>query len=478
MIKILHIAAECYPAAKAGGLADVVGALPKYLEKIGVSTGVIIPKYGTKWFHEQEFKQVYVGAVRLHNEYIPFAIEREVHNRLSFPLFVVNIPGKFDRNGIYADNHTGHGYGDDISRYLCFQQAVLQFVQAWEEKPAVLHCHDHHTGLIPFMVKHCPEYQSLAKVATVFTIHNGRYHGAFSWDNSHLLPWYEARAEGFLDWNHLINPLAAGIKCAWRVTTVSPTYMEELRNDSNGLEWLLQAERQKSMGILNGIDSQVWNPMTDPLIHTRFDGEDISSFKNANKRVICERFNINYKLPLVTFIGRLAGEKGSDILPELFRQFLYSGNKAAFFVLGAGDPRVRDQLLQMRNYMGGFFDASMEYNETLAHQLYAASDFLLMPSRVEPCGLNQMYAMRYGTVPIVRSTGGLIDTVSDIGMVGGRGIRFDRFALDDAHTAIYRATEVYRDTESMSRLRHRIMNIDFSWEKSAAEYKKVYESIF
>ena len=478
-MKVLHISAECYPAAKAGGLGDVVGALPKYLSQAGVSAGVVIPKYSLRWINEHQFMPVYQGAVRLHNSYIPFAIEQEVHNTLGFPFFVVNIPGLFDRPGIYADP-SGWGYGDEVERYLCFQQAVLQWIVNSPGRPAILHCHDHHTGLIPFMIKYCPEYQSLSNLPTVFTIHNGMYHGAFSWSKLYLMPFFIAEARGLLDWADTICPLATGIKCAWRVTTVSPSYLEELKYSSNGMEWLFQHEQHKSLGIINGIDAQVWDPRNDSYIAKNLD-EGIAAYKTANKRALLQRFRVDAGLPIITFIGRLVGEKGADLLPDLFASVLQSGMRVNFVVLGTGEARVMDAFRQMRHHFQGRFDASLEYNEGLAHQLYAGSDFLIMPSRVEPCGLNQLYAMRYGTLPIVRSIGGLKDTVPDIGEPdgSGRGIRFNNFDLNDGQVAIYRAADLYfNHRDSFERIRQKIMQIDFSWEKSAQTYIEMYEQMF
>ena len=475
-MQVLHISAECYPAAKAGGLGDVVGALPKYLNQAEVDTAVVIPKYHTKWILQQEFNTVYEGMLRLSHQYIPFTIEEVKNDSLGFKMYVANIPGKFDRPGVYADPDGGY-YGDEIERYLSFQNAVLIWVNQFWDKPAILHCHDHHTGLIPFMVKYCSEYKDLVNIPTIFTIHNGEYHGAYSWNNMHLLPYFEGHARGLLDWNNTINPLAAGIKSSWRVTTVSPSYMEELRTQSNGLEWLLNNERSKSQGILNGIDTQVWDPATDSYIHATLNG-NINTFKAANKEVLAKRFRINPQLPLITFIGRLVKEKGADLIPDTIRRFFHYGHHAAFVVLGTGDAHIENEFRYLRHHFMGRFDAALEYNEGLAHQLYAGSDFLLMPSRVEPCGLNQMYAFRYGTVPIVRSIGGLKDTVIDIGEPSGegRGIRFDNFNLEDAFVACYRATEVYRNQDFLEQeLRPRIMNIDLSWERSAAAYMKVYQ---
>lgn len=477
-MQVLHISAECYPAAKAGGLGDVVGALPKYLNQAGVETSAVIPKYHSKWLLKQQYKTVFEGVLRLHHDYIPFAIEEVIGADLGFSLFVANIPGKFDRPGVYADPNGGW-YSDEVERSLCFQNAVLLWVRQFWHKPLVLHCHDHHTGLIPFMVKYCPEFKSLADIPTVFTIHNGEYHGAMSWRNMHLLPYFEAHARGLLDWKNTINPLATAIKCAWKVTTVSPSYMEELREKSNGLEVLMNNERAKSVGILNGIDAQVWNPATDYYIHAHLHDNDVSTFKAANKAVLAQRFNINPDLPIITFIGRLVKEKGADLIPDTIRSFFHYGHKANFIILGTGEKHLENEFRQLRQHIAGYVDVSLEYNEGLAHQLYAGSDFLLMPSRVEPCGLNQMYALRYGTVPIVRSVGGLKDSVFDIGEPDdwGRGIRFDNFTIDDALVACYRASKVYENSDYLAQLRTRIMNLDFSWEQSAQSYVSVYQDL-
>ncbi len=470
-MKILHISAECYPAAKAGGLGDVVGALPKYLD----DTSVVIPKYYTRWITGHSFEEVFRGTVRLHDHYVPYIIERLKEEDIGFPLYVVHIPGKFDRPGVYADPTSGNPYGDEAERYLCFQQAVLQWVIAMPHRPEVLHCHDHHTGLVPFMVKHCPEYQALSHIPTIFTIHNGVYHGAFSWERMHLLPFFDGRYRGLLDWSNTINPLASAIKCCWRLTTVSETYLQEIRV-SSGLEWLLSNEAGKSLGIINGIDNNVWDPASDPYLPAHFDG-DIAAFKAGNRAVLQQRFQIDPDLPLVTFIGRLVGEKGAEIIPSLVQQFVSRGQRAAFVVLGTGMQSLHQQFEQMRHHFRGFFDAALEYNEGLAHTLYAGSDFLLMPSRVEPCGLNQMYAMRYGTIPIVRKVGGLVDTVSDIGDPDGRGLTFNHLSADDALIAMHRAMEAYHNQAYFAELRERVMNVNFSWEQSAQQYIDLYHEV-
>jgi starch synthase len=330
------------------------------------------------------------------------------------------------------------------------------------------------------MVKYCPAYQQLSPIPTVFTIHNGQYQGAFSWRNAHLLPPYEGTARHWLEWNGAVNPMAAAVKTAWAVTTVSESYLYELHQSSLGLESLFKQEWRKEFGILNGIDAQVWDPSTDPMVLHKLENGEIESFKEKNKKTLCEWFGLPADKPIVCFIGRLVGEKGADLLPDTFRRFIHAGAKVSFLVLGTGEPWVQNEFRRMAYEYPGQFNAVIDYNEALAHQIYAGSDFLIMPSRVEPCGLNQMYAMRYGTVPIVRSVGGLKDTVPDIGMTdgSGRGIRFDHFSVEDAYHAVYRAVSMFNnDSTTMKWLQHQIMAIDFSWENVITRYVSVYHRI-
>ncbi len=486
MLKVLHISAECYPAAKTGGLGDVVGSLPKYMCQGGTLTGAIIPKYELKWINNQEWITVYGGSIRSDWRQIAFTVQQHKDNTLGYPLFVVDIPGLYDRPGIYNDP-SGAPYSDELERYLVFQQAVLQWVISFEpaDRPKVLHCHDHHSGLIPFMVKHCPEYKALANIPTVFTIHNGQYQGMFGWRSSHLLPYYDADARGYLEWNGIINPMACAIRCAWAVTTVSQSYLFELHESSLGLEPLFRAEWEKEYGIINGIDADVWDPETDSalghkLVYSKKKDKkaaDIQAFKQKNKALLCEWFQFPMDVPLISFIGRMVGEKGSDLLPDAYKNYLHSGGRASFLVLGTGERWTQDQFRSLSYHYPGQINAVIDYNESLAHQIYAGSDFLIMPSRVEPCGLNQMYAMRYGAIPIVRAIGGLKDTVPDIADPSGqgRGITFDTFDLDNLGYAIHRAAAMWHnDPNTIALLRERIMAIDFSWESTIHIYLNVY----
>jgi len=498
MIQVLHISAECYPAAKTGGLGDVVGSLPKYMTQAGVLSAAVIPKYDLKWINGREWVTVYSGAIRSDWRTIHFSVQQEKSNALGFPFFVVDIPGLYDRPGIYNDPG-GWAYGDEIERYLVFQQAVLQWVISFpeHERPRVLHCHDHHTGLIPFMAKFSPDFRALAETPTVFTIHNGQYQGAFSWKNHNILPYYDAWARSYLDWNGAVNPMASAIKCAWAVTTVSESYLYELHESSLGLEPLFRLEWQKQWGIINGIDAQVWDPSTDAALQFRLEPSSVKtsageansqqstvdsqqSFKQKNKRVLCEWFGLPEHLPMVSFIGRMVSEKGSDLLPDAYRNYIHAGGSATFLVLGTGETWTQNEFRAMSHQYPGRVNAVIDYNEALAHQIYAGSDFLIMPSRVEPCGLNQMYAMRYGTIPIVRSVGGLKDTVPDIAEPdgNGRGIRFDQATLSDIGHAIHRGAAMWHNEPGIvAMLRQRIMAVDFSWENTVGRYFSVYQRI-
>ena len=469
-MEIFHISAECYPVAKVGGLADVVGALPKYLNKLGHTAKVVVPGYDNKFTNENEFDTIHKGLLKLGWFQFSYTILREKTNKLGFELYLIAIPELFDRPNVYS-------YDDDTERFTAFQIAFLNWLTETNQQPDVIHCHDHHTGLIPFMVQFCYNYPHFKNTPTVLTIHNGQYQGWFGFDKIHYLPDFDRGRSGFLEWGGIINPLASGIKCAWKVTTVSPSYLDEISSDANGLENLLRFERPKSLGILNGIDTDVWNTQTDEMLHANYTLKSYKKGKAANKAFLCEQFNLDPKLPLFTFIGRLVGEKGADLLPQICSVALNEFyQKLNILILGSGDTNVERGLQNLQNFYPGNYNAYIGYNEKLAHIIYAGADFLLMPSRVEPCGLNQMYALRYGTIPIVRRTGGLKDTVYDFGD-GGFGICHDKTSVFDVTHSMYRGIELYADTKTFDAIRKTTMQIDHSWDKVAEEYSAVYQSL-
>lgn len=470
-MEIIHVSAECYPMAKVGGLADVVGTLPKYQQGQGHIAKVILPMYKTKFLYDNEWEVVHKEVFAMDKMRYDFTVIKEKTNKLGFDLYLIDINGLLDRTKVY-------GYEDDTERFTAFQIAILEWMNKWEHLPDIVHVHDHHAGLIPFMMQECYAYNRLQKIPTVLTIHNAQYQGQFSWDKGVYLPSWNSWNWGKLDWNNVINPLSSAIKCASKVNTVSPNYMQELMQAANGLESLFRAEANKCTGIINGIDYTVWNPELDTYIMDNFSVKDFTEGKALNKKKLCDDFNLDNDLPLIVFIGRLVEEKAADLLPDAINNALknYRG-LINFLILGNGDEVVQQKLVALETKFVGYYNTQITYNERLSHLMYAGADFLLMPSRVEPCGLNQLYAMRYGTVPIVRRTGGLKDTVIDISEAGGYGLCFDYASLTDIDISIQRAIELYDDKKKMKNIRTKMMNIDNSWKQSAEQYLNLYKSI-
>ncbi len=466
-MNIIHISAECYPIAKVGGLADVVGALPKYQNNAKTNAKVIMPYYANGFTKKRKW-EVFSKAELFFDKKL-YNVEILVpKTSLGIALFLIKIDDLLERELVYS-------YQDDFKRFLAFQIAALDFISKNKIKVDVVHCHDHHTGFIPFMMSNAKNYKQFKNTPSVLTIHNAQYQGQFGFENLHLFPDFKEGGGSLLDWDGMINPLAAAIKCAWKVTTVSPSYMEELTQKANGLESLLKQEKSKCLGILNGIDDKVWDSNTDKLIAKNYAQNNVQSGKKINKKILCDRFNLDINKPLFSFIGRLVYEKGADLFPDIFYKSLLKG-EVNILLLGSGDPEVEAKLQALQVSFKKSYNTLIGYDEKLAHQMYAGSDFLLMPSRVEPCGLNQMYALRYGTIPIVRRIGGLKDTVIDIGDDGGFGICHDDASINDVTYSIERGVEFYTNQKEFRKIRKKCMQIDHSWGKSAKEYISLYKS--
>ena len=469
-MEIFHISAECYPVAKVGGLADVVGALPKYQSKAGHYTRVVIPSYETKFKNDNEFECVHWGFIELGTLRFPYSVLKEKSDKLGFELYLIEIKELFDRGNVY-------GYEDDIERFLSFQIAALDWIICREKLPSVINCHDHHTGLIPFMMLYCAKYSILKKTPSIITIHNGLYQGQFGFDKLHYIPEFDLAHVKVLEWDHCINSLAVAVKCAWAVTTVSPNYLNEINYSANGLETLFNLVRYKSRGILNGIDTDVWDPATDKMLEKNYSLKNFDKGKYLNKETLCTMFNLDPTKPLFSFIGRLLDEKGGDLLPHAVALSLSENyQQLNILILGSGNTIIENQLNCLLGDYKGNYNTFIGYNEELAHLIYAGSDFLLMPSRVEPCGLNQMYSLRYGTIPIVRRTGGLKDTVIDFGD-DGNGICHDQSSVGDICYSINRAINLYQNKTHLHAIRKKGMNIDHSWERVCEEYIEVYNLI-
>lgn len=468
---VMHLSAECYPVAKVGGLGDVVGALPKYLQLAGVNASVVLPYYDRKFVQENEFDEVFTSSVLLGERSLNYKILKEKTGKLGYDLYLIYIRGLLDRKEVYC-------YPDEIEQFITYQLSFLDWINQSAKKPDIVHCHDHHTGLIPFLMSHSDQFKALSQIPTICTIHNGQYQGWLDWNKVAYLPPFDLHKAGLLDWNNCINSLAASVKCCWRFTTVSPNYLNELSLNSNGLERLFEMEKAKGQGIINGIDTEIWNPETDPMIFKTYSVESAEEGKKENKKQLCKLFGLSTTKPLIVFIGRLVGEKGAELLPEAIDLFLEKNkSKASILILGSGDSEIERELKELSLKYSKQYGVYIGYDEELSHRIYAGADFLIMPSRVEPCGLNQLYAVRYGTVPIVHITGGLKDTVIDVNDENGYGITFSGLNVTEIVKSMSRAVEVYKDKKQLAVLRKKMMNLNFSWDRSAKEYIDLYKSL-
>jgi len=468
-LEIYHISMECYPVAKVGGLADVVGALPKYQNKLGAQAKVVMPWYDKPFIHEHAYERIFENEVYLNGQPYFFEVIKEESDVLGFELYQVKVHGLTDRDQVY-------GYKDESLQFIGFQRAVLQWLCWQQRRPDILHCHDYHTGFIPFMIEYCKEYSFLKGVKTIGTIHNGQYQGWMDWEMTRFFPEYDPWKWGLLDWKNAINSLATLIKCCHAFNAVSQGYLEELFNNALGLESLIRQESNKAYGIINGIDMEVWNPSSDPMITNHYDKSTFRKNREKNKKDLCEEYDLDPELPLFAFIGRFAIEKGADILPDFISRCISENEgRLNFIILGSGDPNLEERFKNLKNIFSLNLAVDLGYKEKLSHRIYSSADFLLMPSRVEPCGLNQMYSMRYGTMPIVRLIGGLKDTVKDMGDEGGYGITYRNFSLEDMLHAMSRALDLYYNRpEDLQTYQETMMSLDLSWEKSAEKYLQMY----
>jgi starch synthase len=484
---VLMVASEVAPFSKEGGLADVLGSLPTALSALGHQVSVVSPLY---------------RGVREGAEQIGLPLRPAENGALAVPIGDANVSGSawrtslpdsdvsvyflendryYDRDGYYTERANHNDYQDNSERFIFLSRGALELCKALSLKPDVIHCHDWPTGLVPIYVKHIYE-ADFADTATVFTIHNIAYQGIFwHWDmNLAGLPW-SLFTWRMLEYYGNLSFLKAGLVGADALTTVSKKYSEEIQTEEQGcgMHGVLQERTADLYGITNGIDGDTWNPAADPLIPARYSADDLSG-KAACKEALQERFGLRGRpdVALIGMVCRLVDQKGLDLLQEALPALLE--RDLQFVVLGLGDPNHHAFLARMQAEHPDSCGVMLEYDEAMAHIIEAGGDMFLMPSRFEPCGLNQLYSLMYGTVPIVRATGGLADTVSDYteeGLKSGAatGFSFEQYSVGALVDAVSRALDVYGQPEKWRQLMLNGMRQDWSWERSARDYVSVYQ---
>ncbi len=487
-LHVIIVAGECVPYAQAGGLADVIGALPLALEKLGLSVTVVIPRHRIIDLPKFGFDPCPVpgeGRVPVGFESISYDVYRSMMPQSSVEVFLVGNDRFFDRDGIYVDVSTGKDYPDQADRWIFFQRAVMDFLQTASPSPDILHCHDHQTGLIPaYLRKIYRGQRRYAGTRSVFTIHNMGYPGLFPREVMTRSGFNEAEfyPTSPFEFYGLLNFMKVGITYADLITTVSRTYACEIQQSKEygyGLEGVLRERSGDLIGILNGIDDQLWNPENDRLIPVPYTASDLSG-KLENKKALLRKFELDgshLEWPVVAMISRIDVQKGFDLVMSIL-DYLLSKN-LYFVLLGTGNKETEVYLQSVIQRHAGKAGIRFAFDNGSAHLTEAGADMFLMPSKYEPCGLNQMYSLRYGTVPIVRSTGGLADTVYEYDPLTGLGTGF---CFSDYHpqpfkAAIDRALALWPDRFQWRRLMLNGMRQDFSWKESATKYVEAYERL-
>jgi len=466
-MKILFASAEAYPLAKVGGLGDVAGSLPKALRALGHDVRIVLPRYGTiQGPHEEVARfSVRTGDARTEAGLRSARIG-------DVPVYLVDKPDLYDRPKVYE-------YDDDGKRFGFFCKAILDLIPAADFWPDVIHTNDWHSALVPaFLRSAMAEDPRFRRIGTVLTIHNLLHQGLFpralfDWLGLPEDLWTPEGAEFYGQ----LNFMKAGIVCADFVNTVSPTYAKEIQTPEfgEGLDGLLRSRSTKLSGILNGIDYDVWNPAKDPFLAQKYSKSTVDK-KRADKAALQKEAGLplDPKRPLIGYVSRVTAQKGFDILIDALPDILDLGIQ--FVLLGTGEKKYEDPVSQLARTRSDLI-VWLKYDEALAHRIYAGSDFFLMPSKFEPCGLGQMISLRYGTIPIVRSTGGLADTVLDVSQhpSKGNGFAFQDYTREALLEAVQRAARFYEAGKGWKSVVHRGMSADLSWKASALQYVALYE---
>jgi len=478
-MKICFATTECVPFAKTGGLADVSGALPKALAEQGHHVKLFLPLYQSTPVFDYGFVQAHeldgmTASVGYRN--IPFNTWYGHLPDSEVEVYLIDCPLYFHRPQLYtADN-------DEDERFILFQHAVLHVLQRYAWAPDVIHCNDWATALLPVYLRKSYSWDQLfAQTATLLSIHNIGYQGRFAPASIQTagLSYDAFYPSGPYELDGGFSFLKAGLIFADVLSTVSPTYAQEIQGPDLGadLDGVLRMRNHDLFGVLNGIDLDVWNPATDAYLPHHYAVNDLAG-KALNKQALLKEVSLPYdpEVPLIGFISRLTAQKGIALLQPILQPILEQ-HGVQFIFLGSGEDQYEDFFRWATQAYPHRVASYIGYNERLAHLIEAGSDMFLMPSRYEPCGLNQMYSLAYGTVPIVRSTGGLADTVRDVYADGenGNGFSFNDYEGYALHNAIERALTVFQDQDAWHTLMQRGMTEDFSWTRSAEAYTSLYE---
>jgi len=489
-MKVLFAASEAFPLIKTGGLGDVVHGLPVALKQKGVDVRLVLPAYRSLMSKIKTSDMRVVGRFEVEGMDKIHRVRgvESYFEGAEIPLVLIDAPELFDRDGGAYLHPDGYDWPDNAERFAVFSRAVAQLGldvidSGWA--PDIIHCHDWQTGLIPALLSGEPSAPS-----TVFTIHNLAYAGLFDYKTFVALGlppvwWSPELIEFYGD----MSMLKAGILFADEVTTVSPRYAYEITTAEfgYGMDGVLRSVQHKLMGILNGIDHEIWDPQYDSHIVTNYSlKSDYQKGKRDNKRALFEILgleisNENLDRPLLGFVGRLVEQKGVDLILEIIPTLL-DRHDVEMVILGTGEERYEHELAEMANRYPNRLSVEIGYSEKLAHLIEAAADIFLMPSRFEPCGLNQLYSLRYGTPPVVRFVGGLADSVIDANsdnIDSGRatGFHFLQSTQELFIGAVERALSLYRDKKAWNHLVRSAMNEDFSWEHSSEEYISLYRQL-
>ncbi|MCY7852676.1 glycogen synthase GlgA [Bacillus spizizenii] len=475
-MKVLFAVSECIPFVKSGGLADVAGALPKALARLGNEVAVMLPKYSQipeRWKKRMEKTAECTVAVGWRQQYC--GIEHMAEGDVNY--YFIDNEYYFNRDSLY-------GHYDDGERFAFFSRAVLEAAEAVNIQADIVHTHDWHTAMVNYLLKE--EYRKhpfYEQMRSILTIHNLQFQGIFPPDVTHDLLGLEMDHFHYerLEYNGFVNFMKAGIIAADHVTTVSPTYRNEILTPYYGeqLEQVLRYRENDVTGILNGIDDTFYQPKSDPYIETHYDSEHLAC-KEENKNKLQRRMGLPERsdIPLISMVTRLTKQKGLDLVRRIMHELLEEQD-IQLVVLGTGEREFEDYFRYAEFAFHEKCRAYIGFDEPLAHQIYAGSDMFLMPSKFEPCGLGQLIALQYGSIPIVRETGGLYDTVRSYQEEEGtgNGFTFSAFNAHDLKFTIERALSFYRQKDVWKSIMKTAMNADYSWEQSAKEYQRIFEHV-